>query len=244
MPAGIFLLQGRIQSAIPRRAPAPLRASALPAGWSLILSQPLSAVSFQRPCISTGSIFSPCLQAAGFPSAFSASVSLALWQRMCAHTALRQPSSSAVSGFRRIGAAFIPFSIHRDRLRQRPWLPRRPPRLRAAAAARAAALAVPPCGSHHRPSTSHRRFIHASANQHPFVPLVILLRQNTGAAPAMTQVSRPSPSSSRGFRLRPFRPTFIEEEGRTPHSRQQVISSAPGPWALRGIPLRAGWHEH
>lgn len=52
------------------------------------------------------------------------------------------------------------------------------------------------------------------------------------------------PFSSRGFRLRPLRPTFLEEEGRTPHSRQQVISSAPGPWTLRGIPLRVGWHEH
>ena len=51
-------------------------------------------------------------------------------------------------------------------------------------------------------------------------------------------------SSSRGVHLRLFRPTFPVEEGWTPHSRQQVISSAPGPWALRGIPLRAGWHEH
>lgn len=38
---------------------------------------------------------------------------------------------------------------------------------------------------------------------------------------------------------RTFRLAFPQEGGRTPHSRQQVILSAPGPWALRGIPLHA-----
>lgn len=95
----------------------------------------------------------------------------------------------------------------------------------------------PLCGSQHFPSTSHRSSFHAR-EQHPFAPLVTLLRQVIPAS-TMTQVSRPSPFSSRGVRLRPFRPTFLVEEGRTPHSRQQVISSAPGPWALRGIPLHA-----
>lgn len=178
------------------------------------MSQPLSAASSQDPTSARVRSFPRCLRAVGFPSAFSP----------CASSALRQPSSSAASGPRRTAAAFIRWPLRRRQLR-------------AAAAILAAASAVPPCGSHHFPSTSHRRFFHAP-EQHPFAPPVMLLRQVI-PAPAMTQVFRPSPFSSRGARLRPFRPTFLEEEGRTPHSRQQVISSAPGPWALRGIPLRA-----
>lgn len=58
--ASISLLQGRSQSAIPRRAPAPSRVSSLPTGWSLILSQPLSAASFQHPAAKAG-VFAACL---------------------------------------------------------------------------------------------------------------------------------------------------------------------------------------
>lgn len=195
-----------------RRAPAPSRASALPTGWSLILSQPLSAASPQDPAAKAG-----------------------FWSRV--PSALRQPSPPAVSGSRRTAAAI--FSL--DYLRQRSFA--------AASSPPASSLLrqlsppssyVPSCGSHHRPSTSHRRFSNAP-EQHLFVPLV-MLRQHTNAASAMKRgffqslrLDHPRAASS----PRPFRLAFPQEGGRTPHSRQQVISSAPGPWALRGIPLHA-----
>lgn len=197
------------------------------------MSQPLSAASFQDPA-SARVRSSPI--AFGQP-AFHRHFRRA-FHRLCGNACVfkppRQPSSSAICGPCWTAAAIFPSSLPAAAFIR--WLLRLC-QLRAAAAILATASAAPSCGSHHRPSASHRRFFHAP-EQHPFAPLVMLLRQVIPAS-AMTQVSRSSPFSSRSVRLRPFRPTFLEEEGRTPHSRQQVISSAPGPWALWGIPLRA-----
>lgn len=179
-----------------RRASVPSRVSALPAGWSLLLSQPLSAASSQDPAAKAG---------------FLSCVSSALWQ----------PSSSAVSGSRRTAAAIFPSSCLRQRSFAAASSPSASSLLRQFSPP---PFGVPSCGSRHRPSTSHRKFSNAP-QQHLFESLVIL-RRNTNAAPAMKRgFFRPLRLDHPRAALPPrhFRLAFPQEGGRTPHSRQQVI---------------------
>ncbi|ATN36154.1 hypothetical protein ACO34A_20375 [Rhizobium sp. ACO-34A] len=216
MPEGIYLLHGRSQPAIQTRS------------GSLERVGPANRVEPDPVAAAIGRIFpGPCCKSRFFVV------------RLIGTAATLSPT---VSGSRRTSAAILLFCLACGSV----------PSLTASFPSASSLLrhlsppppAVPSCGSHHRPSTSHRRFSNAP-ERHLFAPPV-MLRRHANAAPAMKRgFFRPLRLDHPRAALSPrtFRLAFPQEEGRTPHSRQQVIERI-WPSALRGIPLRAGWHEH
>lgn len=204
------------------------------------MSQPLSAASAQEPAAKAGLPL--------FPSPSGHSLSIGVFAvRLIGGAAAHFRSSRCGNGHRQPSPApaglrqhsFL-LLFHHEPCGSVPSLTASSPPASSRCGISRRRLGRPSCGSRHLPSTSHRRFFHEH-NPCPF-PAHIMLRQAIPAS-AMTQVFILLLILARRS-FAPLPSDFPRGRRTDASFEEQVIPSGLGPWALRGIPLRAGWHEH